>query len=177
LSNKKTEKTWLQSQAESEAKKDVMPMSERWGSIAPVAGIAIVLLFFTLHQTWSTGFFTSGFRSLEALFFYGPMVLFLLTIIGRIVIGRKNAVRPFDALTLAVVGITVIWLYIVFPFDFAHLADVLPNSLRFILQWISNDIAKIVMILMILGSFFFAGYTALLHVVVKQELSKSQSST
>lgn len=33
-----------------------------------------------------------------------------------------------------------VWLLVVFPFDFNHFADVLPESLRFLLQWITNDI-------------------------------------
>jgi len=33
-----------------------------------------------------------------------------------------------------------VWLLVVFPFDFSHFADVLPESLRFLLQWITNDI-------------------------------------
>lgn len=36
---------------------------------------------------------------------------------------------------------------IVFPFDFTHFADVLPAFLRFLGQWISNDIARILMVL------------------------------
>lgn len=176
MSETKPEKTWLSRQAESEAKKDVMPMSERWGQIVPVAGILIVLLFLIIHQTASTGLFTAQFGTTEAFLFYAPIITFLLSLMAKIVIGRKNAVRPFDAFTLAFLAVATIWLYIVFPFDFSHLADVLPTSLRFILRWISNDIARTVMILQILGSLFFGGYTALLYVAVKRELSKPHST-
>lgn len=176
MTENKTEKTWLQRQAESEAKKDVISMSERWGQIAPAAGIIIVLLFFIVNQTTSTGLFTARFGTAEAFLFYVPIATFLLSILTRMVIGRKNVVRPLDAFTLVFVAVATIWLYIVFPFDFTHIADILPASLRFILQWISDDIARIVMILQILGSLFFGGYTALLYVAVKRELSKPQSS-
>lgn len=175
MSEKTKQENWLTRQAESEAKKDIMPMAERWGQIAPVAGILIVLLFFLVHQNMSTGLFTSQFGAAEAFLFYVPMVLVLLAMMTRMIIGRKNAVRPFDAIAFAFVAAATIWLYIVFPFDFTHLADVLPSFLRFVLRWITDGIARIVMIIQILGSAFFAGYTALLYVAVKQELSKTQS--
>lgn len=56
-------KSWFVRQAESEAKKDVMPMSERMGSIVAVIGAVILIMFFVLHQIWATGFFTSLFGS------------------------------------------------------------------------------------------------------------------
>ena len=39
------------------------------------------------------------------------------------------------------------WITVVFPFDFTYFADVLPDFLRFLVQWISNDIARILMVL------------------------------
>jgi type IV secretory pathway VirB2 component (pilin) len=39
---------------------------------------------------------------------------------------------------------------VVFPFEFAYVAEVLPDFLRFLVQWISNDIARVVMVLYII---------------------------
>jgi hypothetical protein len=36
---------------------------------------------------------------------------------------------------------------VVFPFDFTHFADVLPSFLSFSVQWVSNDIARMLMVL------------------------------
>ncbi|MDH5391409.1 MAG: hypothetical protein OEX10_09690, partial [Candidatus Bathyarchaeota archaeon] len=59
-----------------------------------------------------------------------------------------------------------------FPFDFAYFADVLPSFLRFLLQWISNDIARVLMVLGIIAAPVMAIYTAILYVFVRKELSK-----
>ena len=134
-------------------------------------------LFFYAHQTTATGFFTSNFGAAETFFLYSPIVLFAATVVARIIIGRKNMVRPLDTVLLALVAIGTVWLYIAFPFEFSHLADVLPDSLRFVLNWISDDIARIVMILQILGSSFFAVYTAILYVYVSRELTTIKKST
>lgn len=162
--------------AESEAKKDSIPMSERKGSIIVVAGIVLVILFFLAHQIVSTGLFNSKFGPAEVLLFYAPLVLAAITFAARIAVGRKNVVRPFDALLMALVAIATVWLFIVFPFDFSHLADVLPSFLRFLLNWISDDVAKVVMSLQILGSSFAAVYTAALYMYVRRELSMSKKS-
>jgi hypothetical protein len=67
------------------------------------------------------------------------------------VTGRRNVSRPPElaASTFWVAG--SIWLLAVFLFNFAHLADVLPESLRFLLGWITNDIAWVLFVLGILG--------------------------
>lgn len=52
-----------------------------------------------------------------------------------------------------------------------------PGFLRFVLSWISDDIARLVMILQILGSSFFAVYTAALYIYVRRELSTTKKSS
>lgn len=173
LSEKKEGKNWLAKQAEREAKKDKLSSSDRAGQGVGVFFILVVLWFFFAHQVYSTGFFTSGFASVEAFFFYTPPILGIVASISRMVIGRKNAVRPLDILGLGLVFVAFIWLFTVFPFDFSHLADVLPDFLRFLLLWISNDIAKLVMVLGIVGTLFATVFTAALYVFVRRELSKS----
>ncbi len=157
-------------QAESEAKKDTISMSERGGLIFPILGGFIVIAFFALHQVWATGFFTQGFGSIEAFLLFAPLILFELTFVARMAIGRKNVVRPFDAATLIFVALATVWLYVVFPFNFPHLPDVLPNFVRFAISWITAEIARAVMIIQILGAGFFGAYTALLYLNVRRIL-------
>ncbi len=163
--------------AESEAKKDVMPMSERVGSIVGVVGGLIVLLFFVLHQTWATGFFTEKFGATEAFLFFGSIALAELTTVARTVVGRKNVVRPLEAFSMAFAAVAAVWLYMAFPFDFSHLADVLPDFLRFVLAWISDGIARVVMVLTIFGASFFAAYTVALYVYVQRLLLAAKESS
>jgi hypothetical protein len=37
----------------------------------------------------------------------------------------------------------------VFPFDFAHFADVFPEQLQFMFMWVSDGIGKIVLLLQV----------------------------
>jgi hypothetical protein len=58
------------------------------------------------------------------------------------------------ALYLPIVG--SLWLLISFPFDFAHLADVLPLAIQFALAWFTNNIGRIVLLLQIIIGFISA---------------------
>ncbi len=80
--------------------------------------------------------------------FYGSLIFWIVSAGLEGVFGRRLLSRLFDAfggLVFATIGIT--WLLVVFPFEFAYFADVLPDSLRFLVQWISNDIARVLMVL------------------------------
>jgi len=177
LSETKATKNWFARRAEAEAKKDIMPYSERIKNIVGVVIGFLVVLYFGAHQTWSTGFFTSKFDTLEILLFYGSLiyVFFIEKSIG--LLGRKNLARLNDVFSLILVAVAFTWLFMVFPFDFAHLADVLPSFLRFLLHWISNDIARVLMVLGIIAAPIVAIYTAIIYVLVRRELSKPTLKT
>lgn len=173
LSENKESKNWFTKQAEREAKKDKLSSSDTAGQGVGVFFILLILGFFIAHQVYSTGFFTSMFGPVEALLFYAPPILGIVTSITRMAVGRRNAIRPLDMLNLGLIFVAVVWLFVVFPFDFSHLADTLPSFLRFLLLWISNDIAKLVMVLAIVGALFAMVYTAALYVFVRRELFRS----
>jgi hypothetical protein len=62
--------------------------------------------------------------------------------------GLRLLSRIFDTFgggIFATIGLA--WLLVVFPFEFAHFSDVLPESIRFLFQWISNDVARVIMAL------------------------------
>jgi len=81
--------------------------------------------------------------------------------------------RDIDAFGgLVFVTIGAAWLFVVFPFDFAYFADVLPSFLRFLVQWISNDIARVVMVLWIIVNLVAAVYYAILRVFVRKARAK-----
>ena len=159
-------KGWFARHVEKEAKKDVMKLSERAGEIIGIFCILMLLIFFITHQTSATGFFTTKFGQLEQFLFYGSLLFGIIPNIGKMIIGRKNAIRPLEAFGAIFSGIALLWLLHVFPFDFTHLTDVLPEILRLITIWISNDIAKIFMIIGIVGSFVTALYIIVLYVSI-----------
>jgi len=177
LSEIKATRNWFAKHVEREAKKDTIPYSERVGNIVGVVVGLLIVLYFVAHQMWSTGFFTSKFDTLEMLLFYGSLMFGIVSTALRGLFGRKNLGRLFDVFGLIFVAVAITWLFVVFPFDFAYFADVLPSFLRFLLQWISNDIARVLMVLGIIATLLRAIYTAILYVFVHRELSKPTPST
>jgi hypothetical protein len=117
--------------------------------------VPILLLMFSFllyHQLADTGFYTDEFGFLEMVCLYGPAILALIAPIARVVTGRRNPARPFEAFTNLIQTFTAIWLLTVFPFDYTHLADALPGPIRFVLSWVTDDIARIIFIIMIIAS-------------------------
>jgi hypothetical protein len=84
-------------------------------------------------------------------------------------LGRKHLARDIDAFG-GIIFITIggIWLLVVFPFEFAPFADALPVSLRFLVQWISNDIARGVIVLWTVVNWIAAVYYGVLRVFVRK---------
>ena len=101
----------------------------------------------------------------------------MVTTALRGLFGRKNLARLFEVFGLLLSTVALAWLFVVFPFDFAYFADVLPSFLRFLLQWISNDIVRVLMVLGIIVTPVMAIYTAILYVFVRMELSKPTLKT
>lgn len=150
-----------------------MRFSERLGGIVAIATITLATLFFIAHQMWSTGFFTSKFGLTETLLFYSSLLYGLVPNTIKCLIGRRNLVRLFEAFGAIIAAITLVWLYVIFPFNFSHLADVLPTFTRFLLQWISDDIARFFMIIGTIATPITAIYNAVLYRGVRQQLLKS----
>ena len=173
----KTTKNWFARRAEAEAKKDIISFSERVGNIVGIVIGLLFVLYFVAHQTGSTGFFTSEFGTLEALLFYGSIIFGIVTTAFRGLFGRKNLARLFDIFEAVFAAVAIIWLFVVFPFDFGHLADLLPDFLRFLLLWISNDVAKVLIVLVIIVTLIMAIYNAIFYVLVRRELSKPPLKT
>ena len=145
-----------------------MKLSERAGELVGISCILVLLIFFITHQRSSTGFFTSKFGSLEQFLFYGSLSFGIITSIGKIIAGRKNVIRPFDAFGAFFSGVALVWFLHVFPFNFSHLADILPEILRLITIWISNDIVKMFMILGIIGCLVTSGYIIVLYTSIRK---------
>ncbi len=173
LNETKATKNWFARHAEAEAEKGI-PYSHRVVGIAIVVFSVLMVLYFVAHQTWSTGFFTATFGTLEMLMLYGSLMYWIITC-TVLLFGFKNLSRDFDSFGgLIFVTVGVAWLFVVFPFDFAYFADVLPDSLRFLVQWISNDVARVLMVLGIIVHLGAAFYCPIGYKFVVMKRSKRE---
>jgi hypothetical protein len=168
---------WFVRHAQAEAKKDTVQYSERVGNIAVVVLSVLVVFYFVAHQMWFTGFFTATFGILEIFLFYGVIIYEIVPSAIRALFGRKNFARFFEVFGSVLFTVALAWLFVVFPFNFAYFADVLPSFLRFLLQWISNDISGALMVLGLIVAPAMAIYQALMYVFVRRELSKAPLKT
>ncbi len=135
------------SRAKAEADKGV-PKNERIFGIGLFVFSISMLMFFVAHQTASTGFYTSRFGALEMFMLYGFWAFWITTSGLEGVLGLRllsRIVDTFGGAVFATIGLA--WLLIIFPFEFSHFADMLPESLRFLVQWISNDVARVILVL------------------------------
>ena len=156
------DQTWF-SRAKTDADKSI-PVDERISSAAIALFSVLMVLFFVSHQTQSTGFFTAEFGTLEQVLFYGYWIVWVTTASLEGILGLRLLFRLFDVFGGIIFVLTsTIMLLIIFPFDFQYLADVLPESLRFLLQWISDDIARVVMALGAIGLLFATVYSPIAY--------------
>ena len=157
-----------------EALKDKMRPSERVGQLAGVVIAIIVALYFTVLYTSNSGFFTSEFGTTEAIIFFGIAYFGIIPGLSKALFGRKNITRPLDVILSTSLLIATIWFLSNYPFDFSHLPDALPSSLKFMVSWVSDDLVKALMVLVVVVSFFVIPYTILLFLGVRKKLSRSE---
>jgi hypothetical protein len=166
---------WFDQQAAKEASKDVLRLSDRMGQVVGAVISLLVALYFIDLYTSSSGFFTSSFTTADAILFFGIAFLGIIPGLARAVIGRKNVTRPLEIILSISILIATSWFLYTFPFDFSHLADALPSSLQFLLSWISDSIAKVLMVIAIIGTICIIPYTTLLYMAVRRKLLGSAS--
>jgi len=173
LNETKTNENWY-SRGKAEADKGI-PYGQRVAGIAIVVVSILIVLYFAAHQMWSTGFFTATFGTLEMIMLYGSLIFMIVSAGLEGIFGQRLLSRIWDAfggLIFATIGNT--WLLVVFPFDFTYFADVLPDFLRFLVQWISNDIARVLMVLIIIVILGAAIYTPIAYKFVRIKRSKRE---
>ncbi len=173
LNKKETTENWF-SRGKADADKGI-PESDRYGSIVIVVFGIIGMLYFVAHQISSTGFFTETFGMLEMFMFYGWLVFWIVSGFLEGILGHRLLSRLVDTLGgIIFAAAATVWLFVVFPFEFAYFADVLPEFLRFLVQWISNDIAQVVMVLTIIGLLGAAVYAPKAYGFVGKKQSKPE---
>ncbi len=142
-----------------QADNEMLTPSQRWSGLATVVAMLVLLGYFAWHQLTNTGFFAPRFGALEMLALYVPILVSFAAPIVRALSGRQNPARPFEAAMNLSLALGSLWLVIVFPFSFAHLADVLPDAIQFIFSWINDDIGRFILILQVILGIILAPLT------------------
>jgi hypothetical protein len=163
------------SRAKAEADKGV-PKNERIAGIGFFfAGSVLMVLYLAAHQIWSTGFFTTKFGTVEMIMLYGSWIAWIITSGLEGILGQRFLSRLFDAFGgIVFIAVATAWLLVVFPFEFAYFADVLPDFLRFLVQWISNDIARVLMVLYIIVMGVAAVYAPIAYGFVRKKPKREE---
>lgn len=131
-------------------------------------------LYFIAHQIGSSGFFTSKFSTIEMVMLYGILIYWITTSV-LILIGQKHPSRDLDTYGgLLFTSFAILWLLLVFPFEFTYFADVLPVFLRFLLQWISNEIALVMLVLLFILHLVATVFSIIIRFYVRK--ARSQNS-
>jgi hypothetical protein len=130
-------------------------------------------LYFIAHQTVSTGFLTPMFGAFEMIMLYGIIIYWITTSI-LILIGQKHPSRDLDTYGgLFFATFAIAWLILIFPFEFAYFANVLPDFFRFLVQWISNEIALVLLILLVITHLILAVYSLIIRLYVRKARAQS----
>jgi len=165
------------SRGKAESEKGI-PRGERGFGITLVIINILMILYFAAHQLRSTGFFTTKFGTIEMFFLYGYSVFWIISAGLEGVLGQRFLSRIFDVFGgVLFAGICIIWLLVVFPFEFSNFADILPNSLKFVIQWISNDIARVIMVLGIIVHLGAAIYCPIAYKFVDKKRFKRKKNS
>jgi hypothetical protein len=133
------------------AAEEKLPINERVFGIFIVIFSVLMILFFWIHQTQSTGYFTSKFGTIEFIMLYGFWIFWITTASLESLLNQRLLSRIVDTFGGVIFAtIAIAWNLVVFPFNFAYFANVLPESIRFLVQWISNDIAWVIMVVLMI---------------------------
>jgi hypothetical protein len=164
--------------AEKKALEDTMSNSQRGGEIVAVIVIVLVALFFYAHQTEETGFFTSSFGATEAFLLYGAILIGTAGPIARFLTGKRNKSRTAELVASIFWIVASVWfLMVVFPFDFAHFADIVPDFLQFLISWITNDVARVLISIGLVGGAVSVAVNTVLYIKVRTLLLQQEQQS
>ena len=161
---------WLHAKAKKEAARDRLKAAEMIGDVFAIVAIVALILYFVSSQLSDSGFFTDGFGSLEAFFFYGAAILGIFPSAFRLILRRRNVVRPVEIGNSIFGIVAIIYLLSVFPFDFAHLASPLPSIIQDAISWLTNDLARLLMTFGVVLTAFVTAWMVMIYLAVRRVL-------
>lgn len=113
---------------------------------------ALVFGFYMAHYAWSTGFFTSDFTPFLATLFFASVLYVIVNSYAKAVTPRKDVLALVELVGVVLFVTVAAWIFTAFPFNFAHVADVVPAPFQFLLIWLTNDIGRIIVALVLLAA-------------------------
>ena len=113
---------------------------------------ALIFGFYMAHYALSTGFFTSAFTPSLATLFFASVLYVIVNTSAKAVTPRKDVLALVELIGAALFLTVAAWIFVAFPFNFAHIADVVPSQLQFLLSWLTNDIGRILVALVLLAA-------------------------
>jgi len=161
---------WFERHADKEAKMDSLKTSDRVGNIVGAAICLLIAFYFTDLYSSDSGFFDPDITDIELFLFMWVAFFGAVPNISKALLGRKNVTRPLDVLLSISVVIALVAFLSSFPFDLEHLDSSLPEALRFLVSWIDDGIAKIMMWLGLIFSLVNVPYTVVLYFSVRKRL-------
>jgi hypothetical protein len=123
---------------------------ERIGEGLVIFGMLLLAGFFYANQALRTGFFTHRLGIFEMVCLYGPIAVFIIPSVIRIITGRRNPARLYDAAASLILAAGSLRLIMVFPFDFTHFTDVFPGFMKFMFAWFTDSLAMIPLYLQVI---------------------------
>ena len=170
---KKTD--WYRNMIDKEVKADRITGGTLVGEIIAFFDLSSVLAFFVVHELRDTGFYTDAFGALEMFLLFGAGGFGVALVVLRIIVRRKNVIRPLDVASLLFFVIAHAVLLSVFPFDFSYVGDVLPSYLSWCVDWMSDTIGRILLALGVFGGCVGAVFTFATYVGVKKRLKEIEA--
>jgi hypothetical protein len=129
--------------------------------VATTIVACLVAGFYVAHLAWSTGFFTSAFTPVLATLFFASIAWTIINVAAKAITPRRDLLALVELIGASLFAGVTSWLYAVFPFNFTHLADVAPAQLQFLMNWITNDIGRILIGLILVASIIALAVSAI----------------
>ena len=120
-----------------------------------IVGVIVTLcafVFYYAHQVQATGFFTDGFTTELAVLLYVSILYLIVNATAKLLTDRQSTLAMVELLGALLTGVATLCLFMVFPFNFAHVGDVLPSLVQPLLKWITNDVGRILYAVAVFGS-------------------------
>jgi hypothetical protein len=160
-----------------EADRNRIGTGERIGNLI---GIFFILLFFTVLidvQVSEVGFFTGEFGPLEQLLLYGSLLYGIFPALLKAFTANRNLGRLAEIIGSIIFVIAAGYLLAVFPFDVPSLMDYLFGPAGGAFFWITNDLAKMVILFAIVVTMISLAYSVIVYLAVRNELSERRIAT
>ena len=110
--------------------------------------------------------------------FYGYFLFWIVTSGLEGILGCRYLSRFFDVFGgIIFATFCIIWLFVIFPFDFSNFTDLLPVNIRFLLGWITNDIARILMLFGIIIHIIALIYSPIAYKFVQKNPFKNRKNS